>query len=127
MVVAERGAAELKEWTARFRATHNFDFYWGNARTMFDYLEASIQKAGGVDSQKIAAALEGMARSDMLGHETFMRADDHQLFSAYHVSVFTKDVKYDSEKTGLGWKVVETVEAKDLVLPTTCNMKRPAM
>jgi branched-chain amino acid transport system substrate-binding protein len=41
--------------------------------------------------------------------------------------LFTKDVKYDSERTGLGWKVVQTYEAKDLVLPTTCNMKRPAM
>ena len=34
-------------------------------------------------------------------------------------------MKYDSEKTGLGWKTETTVLAKDLAQPTTCNMKRP--
>jgi branched-chain amino acid transport system substrate-binding protein len=45
----------------------------------------------------------------------------------FYVAVFTKDVKYDSERTGLGWKVVQTYEAKDLALPTTCKMKRPGV
>jgi branched-chain amino acid transport system substrate-binding protein len=117
----------LKEWVARFRATHDFDFYGGGIRTILEYLQGSIQKSGTVEPEKIAAAMEGMTRPDMLGNETVMRADDHQIMLPYYVSVFTKDVKYDSEHTGLGWKVVQTYEAKDLVLPTTCNMKRPAM
>ena len=94
---------------------------------MFEYLQGSIQKAGAAEPLKIAQAMEGMARPDTLGHETYMRADDHQMMLPYYVAVFTKDVKYDSEKTGLGWKVVQTYEAKDLVLPTTCKMKRPGV
>jgi branched-chain amino acid transport system substrate-binding protein len=126
-VAFDQGDSAVKEWVAEFRATHDFDFYAGGARTMFEYLQASIQKAGSVDPEKIAAAMEGMVRPDMLGQQSVMRADDHQIMLAYYVSVFTTDVKYDSERSGLGWKVVQTVEAKDLVLPTTCAMKRPAM
>ena len=40
--------------------------------------------------------------------------------------VFSKDVKYDSEHTGFGWKTLSTATAADLTLPTTCKMKRPA-
>lgn len=124
-VVAEQGDPVLKEWVAQFRATHDFDL--ADFRTMFEYLQAAIEKAGSLDPEKIAAAMEGMARPDMLGHETIMRADDHQLFFPYYVSVFAKDVKYDSEKTGLGWKPVQSYKAEELIVPTTCNMKRPAM
>jgi branched-chain amino acid transport system substrate-binding protein len=54
-----------------------------------------------------------------------MRKADHQILSEYFVGVFTKGVKYDSEKTGLGWKTETTVLPKDLDQPNTCNMKRP--
>ena len=61
----------------------------------------------------------------MLGHQVTMRKADHQILSEYFVGVFTKGVKYDSEKTGLGWKTETTVLPKDLDQPNTCNMKRP--
>jgi branched-chain amino acid transport system substrate-binding protein len=67
-----------------------------------------------------------MTMTDMAGHEVTMRREDHQLISEYFAAVFTKGVKYDSEKTGLGWKTVTTVEGKDLAQPTTCQMKRPS-
>jgi branched-chain amino acid transport system substrate-binding protein len=35
-------------------------------------------------------------------------------------------VKYDSEKTGLGWKTAAIIKAADLNQPTTCRMKRPS-
>jgi branched-chain amino acid transport system substrate-binding protein len=126
-VVAEQGDPALKEWVAQFRATHDFDFFGGGQRTIFETLQASIEKAGSVDAQKVAAAMEGMARPDLLGRDTVMRADDHQYIFPYFVTVFSKDVKYDSEKTGLGWKLVNTFEGKDLAQPTTCKMKRPDM
>jgi branched-chain amino acid transport system substrate-binding protein len=40
--------------------------------------------------------------------------------------VFTTGVKYDSERTGYGWKTVKTIPASELAQPTTCKMKRPA-
>jgi branched-chain amino acid transport system substrate-binding protein len=39
--------------------------------------------------------------------------------------MFSNDVKYDSEKTGFGFKPLTMYEGKDLTLPTTCKMKRP--
>jgi branched-chain amino acid transport system substrate-binding protein len=126
-VMAEQGDQELKQSLAQFRETYKFDFYFADAWTMLAYLHAAIQQTGSVEPEKILSAMEGMARPDIIGHESFIRGDDHQLFFPYYMSVFTKDVKYDSEHTGLGWKVVQTYEAKDLVLPTTCTMKRPVM
>jgi branched-chain amino acid transport system substrate-binding protein len=54
-----------------------------------------------------------------------MRKEDHQLLMPYYAATFTRDVKYDSEKTGLGWKTDYIATAKELTLPTSCKMKRP--
>ena len=124
-VADEQGDPALKEWVARFRATHDFDFYAAQYRTTLEFLQAAIEKAGSTDAVKVADALEGMTRMDMLGHKVIMRAEDHQLLFPYYVSIFSKGMKYDSEKTGIGWKPVAEYEAKELALPTTCKMKRP--
>ena len=55
-----------------------------------------------------------------------MRKDDHQIILTYYGSRFTKDVKYDSEKTGLGWKTQTVVKPGDLDATHSCKMKRPA-
>ncbi len=122
----ETGNKALEQWTSDFRKTHDFDFYGAGFRTIFEFIQAGFQKAGSTDPMKFAEALEGMKLTDMLGHEVTMRRDDHQLISEYFVGMFSKDVKYDSEKTGLGWKTVQTVDAKDIAQPTTCQMKRPS-
>lgn len=124
-IAPETGNKEVEDWTRQFRATHDFDFYAAGARSIFDFIQAAFNKAGAVDPLKFAEALEGMTLKDMLGNELTMRAEDHQLLGPYYVGVFTKNVKYDSEKTGLGWKPVKKIEAKDITLPTTCKMKRP--
>ncbi|MFO1195934.1 MAG: branched-chain amino acid ABC transporter substrate-binding protein [Burkholderiaceae bacterium] len=102
-----------------------FDFSSVGFRTILEYMQAAIVKAGAVDATKIAFAMEGMQRKDLFGLDTTMRKDDHQLISAYVVGLLSKGNKYDSEGTGLGWKVEKVVDAKDLMQPTTCQMKRP--
>jgi branched-chain amino acid transport system substrate-binding protein len=84
-----------------------------------------VTKAGSVDATKIAYAMEGLEHKDFLGYDSVMRKDDHQLVGAYFVGVFKKGVKYDSEKTGLGWATEATIPGKDLMQPTTCKMNRP--
>jgi branched-chain amino acid transport system substrate-binding protein len=131
MAFSENHAVEIKNaeaeaFTKGFRDKHKFDFSAAGFRTIFEYLQAAVNKAGAVDATKIAYALEGMARKDFLGYDTVMRKDDHQIMTAYFVGVFSKGNKYDSEGTGLGWKTSATVLAKDLEHPTTCKMKRPA-
>ena len=125
-VAPEIGNKEAEAWTAAFREKFPFDFYAAGFRTIFEYLQEGIKKASSTDPTKIAFALEGLQHKDFLGYDSTMRKDDHQLVSEYFVGVFKKGVKYDSEKTGLGWATETTVLAKDLGQPTTCKMKRPA-
>jgi branched-chain amino acid transport system substrate-binding protein len=125
-IAVETGNAELEKWTSEFRAKHNFDFYAAGFRTIFEFIQAGFNKAGSTDPLKFAEALEGMTLTDMTGQPATMRKEDHQIIGAYYVGQFSKGVKYDSEKTGLGWRTVTTIPGKDLAQPTTCQMKRPA-
>jgi branched-chain amino acid transport system substrate-binding protein len=124
-IAVETGKTDTEGWTKQFRSQHDFDFYAGGFRTIFEFLQAAMNKAGSADPLKFAQALEGLTITDMLGYQVTMRKPDHQILSEYFVGVFTKGVKYDSEKTGLGWKTETTVLPKDLDQPNTCNMKRP--
>jgi branched-chain amino acid transport system substrate-binding protein len=124
-IAVETGNAELEKWTSEFRAKHDFDFYAAGFRTIFEFIQAGFNKAGSTDPLKFADALEGMSLTDMTGQPVTMRKDDHQIIGAYYVGQFSKGAKYDSEKTGLGWRTVTTIPGKDLAQPTTCQMKRP--
>ena len=124
-VAPEIGNKEAEAFTNGFRAKHNFDFSAAGFRTIFEYIQAAVIKAGSVDATKIAFAMEGMSRKDFLGFDTTMRKDDHQIISEYFVGVFKKGVKYDAESTGLGWQTTATILAKDVDHPNTCKMKRP--
>ncbi len=117
--------AEAEAYQKAFRDKHKFDFYAAGFRTIFEYVVAAVNKAGSVDATKVAYAMEGLNQKDFLGYDALMRKDDHQIMSVYHVGVFQKGVKYDSEGTGLGWKTAATILAKDVEQPTTCKMKRP--
>jgi branched-chain amino acid transport system substrate-binding protein len=55
-----------------------------------------------------------------------MRADNHQLLQPLFVSTFADNVKFDVEKTGLGFKTDAKINAKDTAMPTTCQMQRPS-
>jgi branched-chain amino acid transport system substrate-binding protein len=125
-VPVEIGNAAAEAFDNGFRANNNFDFSEINFVTMMKMLVAAINKVGSTDALKVALALEDMHMKDMVGQENIMRKEDHQLLMPYYEGVFTKGVKYDSEKSGLGWKTEVTVPASELALPTTCKMKRPA-
>ncbi len=125
-VGVETKNAELDAWIQAFRKNHNFDFIFGDRRVAIEITAAAIAKAGSTDPLKVALALEGLTITDGAGHPATMRKDDHQIVLTYYGSVFTKDVKYDSEKTGLGWKTEATIKPGDLDQSHTCKMKRPA-
>lgn len=124
-IAPEIGNKEAEDWTNGFRAKHNFDFSAAVFRTIFEHVQAGIIKANSLDPTKIAYAMEGQSMKDFLGYDTLMRKDDHQLMSAYYVGVFKKGVKYDAEKTGLGWSTAATIKMEDVMQPTTCKMRRP--
>jgi branched-chain amino acid transport system substrate-binding protein len=112
--------------TNAWRANHDTDFSEVPFITMFDLLAKAIDKAGSTDALKVALALEDMKATDIADAPVQMRKEDHQLLMPYYAATFTRDVKYDAEKTGLGWKTDFIATTEDLTLPTTCQMKRPA-
>jgi branched-chain amino acid transport system substrate-binding protein len=125
-VPVELNKPEAEAFTSAWRATHETDFSEAPFLTMFQMLAKAIDKAGSTDALKVALALEDMKATDMVGAPVQMRKEDHQLLMPYYAASFTKDVKYDAEKTGLGWKTDFIATTEDLTLPTVCKMKRPA-
>ena len=104
------------------------DFYYNTAKTQLEMLMKAVGDAKSTDPLKVARALEGMKYQGDTG-EVWMRADDHQIMQPIYLATFTKagmkDVKYDVESTGYGWRTESRIEYKDTVLPTTCKMERP--
>jgi branched-chain amino acid transport system substrate-binding protein len=125
-VPAELNKPEAEAFTNGWRATHDTDFSEIPFLTMFQMLARAIDKAGSTDALKVALALEGMKGTDLVGAPVEMRKEDHQLLMPYYAVSFTKNVKYDAEKTGLGWKTDFIATTEELTLPTVCKMKRPA-
>jgi branched-chain amino acid transport system substrate-binding protein len=125
-VAVDAKAAEAEKFANDWRTSgHDTDFSALNFVTMIDMLSEAINKAGSTDPLKVALAMEDMHGKDLVGQEVIMRKEDHQLLMPYYVGVFSKDVKYDAEHTGFGWKNIMTATAADLTLPTICKMKRP--
>jgi branched-chain amino acid transport system substrate-binding protein len=120
------GNAELDAWVQSFRSKHDFDFSFGDRRLAIEMIAQGINKAGSTDAFKIASAMEGLKWKDGSGVEVTMRADDHQILMPYYVSTFATGTKYDSEKTGLGWKVGTIVKPEQINQPHSCKMSRPA-
>ena len=119
------GNNETTKFALKFKEKYGMDFYYQDINTMIKMLCAAIEKAKSLKPIDIAFALEGMKINTPTG-ELEMRADNHQAVAPQIISVFSKDVKYDSENSGLGWKTVMIVPAKDVYLPTTCKMERPS-
>jgi len=123
----EIGNAQADAWMKGFRDLHpEFDYTWINFRTMFEMLQLAVDKAGSTDAYAVALSLEGMQVTDLFGQSNTMRKDDHQMLQPFYQVKFSKDVKFDSEKTGAGWRTEMTVSAADTAQPTNCKMKRPA-
>ena len=56
-----------------------------------------------------------------------MRADNHQLIRPLFISTLVaangKDVQFDVERSGFGFRTDARIEPKDTVLPTTCKLR----
>jgi branched-chain amino acid transport system substrate-binding protein len=48
------------------------------------------------------------------------------LYIATWVKTNGKDIKYDQENTGYGWKTDQKIDAFVAAQPTSCQMKRPS-
>ena len=119
--------AIVQEYRKRFPDSKD-DFVWLAARNAIEMLVQGIEQAKSTDPLEVGLALEGMKFQTFTGEVT-MRADNHQLLQPMYVSTFAKagsgGVKWDMERTGLGFRTDGRVEAKDTAMATTCKMQRP--
>jgi len=111
-----------------FMAKYNKSTYSDRTRIMFEMLVKAFNKAGSADPVAVGYALEGMTNRGAHG-DAWMRTDDHQIHFPMVVSHISTDVKrpfiYNGENYGMAYKTDGWIERKDMVLPTTCKMKRP--
>ncbi|MGA7778870.1 MAG: branched-chain amino acid ABC transporter substrate-binding protein [Paraburkholderia sp.] len=111
-----------------FKKKYDDDFFEMAAYTGIAMLSKAFKETKSTDPVKVAKALEGIKVQSLNG-TVEMRASDHQaeqpLVIATWVKADGKDVKYDQEKTGYGWRTDAVLDASSAVQPTTCQMKRP--
>ena len=104
------------------------DYYTMATYTGIAMLAKAFKETKSTDPVKVAAALEGMKVQSLNG-EVEMRKSDHQalqpLYIAKWVKVNGKDVKYDQENTGYGWKTEALLPTYIATQPTSCVMQRP--
>ena len=91
-------------------------------------LAQRIERARSTDPEWIARALEGMTYEYLFG-QVQMRADNHQLIQPLFISsvakVDGKELRFDSDGIGMGWKTERRIEGKDTTTPTSRKMERP--
>ncbi len=123
----KQAADHNTEYRARFPEVKD-DLYYSSIRQAVNALALAIEKANSADPAKVALALENLRFEDDSG-EVYIRADNHQLVQPLYISTLVKvngkDVKFEVEKTGLGFRTDARVEGKDTVMPTTCKFQRP--
>lgn len=104
------------------------EFSYVRINTTVQMLAEAINKSKSADPKQVSQALEGMEFEAGNG-KVVMRKSDHQLIQPLVLSVYSKkdgkDVKYDTENTGFGFKTVAMIPAAETEVPTTCAMKRP--
>ncbi|HRO58012.1 MAG TPA: branched-chain amino acid ABC transporter substrate-binding protein [Burkholderiaceae bacterium] len=116
------------ELVTGFRQRFDDDYFQISTYTSIRMLAEAMRKAQSTDPVKVAFAMEGLKVQSLNG-EVEMRASDHQLQQMIYIASFQKvdgkDVRFDQEKTGIGWRTEARLDAAQASLPTSCEMKRP--
>ena len=124
--------SSLEKWTQDFEHKQKIDFYYFRVRTAMLMLAEAAKKAKSNEPKAVAYALEGMSFDTPTG-KVEMRKQDHQLIQPLYLSTVykqaskggPKEVKYDIENTGLGFKTDAKLEAATSAQASSCNMTRP--
>ncbi len=126
--IGEKAAKSRQSYEEKFKDAKE-DMFFSTHRLALEMLAKAMEQSKSTDPAKVGKALEGMKMEDDAG-EVAMRADNHQLVQPMFISTYSKvdgkDVKFDVEKTGNGFRTDRRIESKDTVLPTTCKMNRPS-
>lgn len=112
-----------------FKAKYDDDFTqlpWYNSVRI---LTTAMKNAKSTEPVAVAKAMEGLKLTSLNG-EIEMRKLDHQLLQQIAIGEWAKvngkDVVFDLEKTGWGFKVLDVLPPHASATPTSCQMKRPS-
>jgi branched-chain amino acid transport system substrate-binding protein len=109
------------------KVNHEGDVNQPRINTSVNMLALAIKKAGTVDVDKVAAALEGMEWTTLGGDQVVMLREDHQLQMPIYISVHTnKGITYDLDNSGFGLSLESKIDRAKATQPTTCKMARPS-
>ncbi len=126
-VGTDKATKHYEAYRAKYKDTKD-DFYFSTHFLALEMLAKAIDAAKSAEPAKVGKALEGLKIEGDTG-EVSMRADNHQLVQPLFISTYSKvdgkDVKFDVERTGNGFKSDDRVEGSETVMPTTCKMQRP--
>ena len=118
-----------KEIVEGYKKKYNDDYYTAQTHSSIGMLAQAIKASKSVDPVRVAFAMEG-AKFASLNGEVTMNKVDHQLQQPLYIGTWTKlngkDVRYDQENTGYGWKMDKKIDAYQAGQPTSCQMKRPS-
>jgi branched-chain amino acid transport system substrate-binding protein len=124
----EKVARHYEAYRSKYKDAKD-DLYWTTQIQALEMLAKAMELAKSTDPVKVASALEGLKLEGDTG-EVIMRADNHQLVQPLFISTYSKvngkDVKYDIERTGNGFKTDRRIEGKDTMMSTSCKMERPS-
>lgn len=105
------------------------DYIHMRMQLMMEALAQAIERAGNLEAAALAMQLE-RAEVALAGHSGAMRAADHQFQQPLRVVMMdrqgTPGVKFDSEGSGYGFRVIRTIPARLAEQGHGCTMQRPA-
>jgi branched-chain amino acid transport system substrate-binding protein len=117
-----------KDLVESFHKKYSDDYYAIASYSILGMLGQAVRAAKSIDPVKVAFAMEGMKFQSLNGQVTMQKVD-HQLQQNLYIASWAKaggkDVKYDQENTGFGWKTEKKIDAYVAGQPTSCQMKRP--
>lgn len=118
-----------REIVEAFKKKYNDDYYIMQTYSVVTMFTQAMKAANSTNPVKVAFAMEGM-KSKSLNGEIEMRSSDHQMLQPLYIATWSKtnnkDVRFDQENTGFGWKTDVKVPTYIASQPTSCQMKRPA-
>lgn len=125
---ANPSGERAEKYIAAYRSKYKEDFIYSPQGLVIEMLAQAIKKTGSPDPEKVARAMEGMTYDYLYG-TVQMRADNHQLIQPLVIASVAKmdgkDIKFDWDNSGMGWRAERRIEGKDTIMPTTCRMERP--
>ncbi|MFZ6690721.1 branched-chain amino acid ABC transporter substrate-binding protein [Undibacterium sp. SXout20W] len=117
-----------KDIVQGFKTKYKDDYYSMATYSILTAMSQAVKQVKSIDPVKVAFALEN-ANFKSLNGDVSMRKMDHQLQQPLYIATWVKtngkDVLFDQENTGLGWKTDVKIDSYVAAQPSSCQMKRP--